>query len=663
MGPYGRSERRPSMAERRPSVSYTPPSIPHLAGLEKPQDPHLKLDHCDVLILGTGLVESILAASLSWAGVEVLHIDQNKYYGDLASTLTVEQIKKWVMEVNQGRINHFQEAQLYVPGGSQTNNFCSKDYGIDLTPKIMFAKSDLLALLVKSRVYRYLEFQSLSNFHVFENGQFNRKVSNTTKQDLFTDQRLSLTDKRYLMKFLKFALIDIQDEEKNKLIWDNAKTPIGEFLKHQFKLAEPQINELVYSIALCSKELTKAPEAMARIRRYLTSVDVYGPFPVMMLKFGGPGEISQGFCRSAAVAGTTYKLDTRLIDYDQDKMIARFSDGSSVKIKEKLIISPTQIPPFLRAQYENEVVKDLQEFYVTRLTAIIKRDCHQWTSDHETSAIVVFPPHSLPTDNNESVQVIIQNGGSGICPVGESIWYAQLIEQDLSRAKLDLQLALDKMQMTILKEEEEEEIDEQPQQSSIDAAMDDVDYDDNLLKPTDMIMNSGVTPPSPQIVSSSFKLGDELNSFTPKKPLDFVCKLGYVQKTYIKPNLVNVLLNANESNNIIYKTLAKNPNVIFSNMPSAELSYDGVVSETKGLFSRVTGSDEDFFDVDFEDDEEFGDDDDDTPAHPNASIIGNGDLLSHLPPENAIESDDEDDDDKHHNDHHHHPFDVDQMEL
>lgn len=640
------------MAERRPSVAYTPPAIPHLAGLEKPQDAHLKLDQCDVLILGTGLVESILAASLSWAGVEVLHIDQNKYYGDLTSTLTIEQLKKWVMEVNQGRINHFQEAQLYVPGGSQTNNFCSKDYGIDLTPKIMFAKSDLLALLVKSRVYRYLEFQSLSNFHVFENGHFNRKVSNTTKQDLFTDQRLSLTDKRYLMKFLKFALIDIQDEEKNKLIWDNAKTPIGEFLRDQFKLGEPQINELVYSIALCSKETTKAPEAMARIRRYLTSVDVYGPFPVMMLKFGGPGEISQGFCRSAAVAGTTYKLDTRLIDYDQDKKIAKFSDGSSVKIKEKLIISPTQIPPFLRAQYENEVVANLQEFYVTRLITIIKRDCHQWTSDHETSAIVVFPPHSLPTDNKESVQVIIQNGGSGICPVGESIWYAQLIEQDLTRAKLDLQLALDKMQMTILRDEESEE--------AIDDQDIDIDDEDNLLKPTDMIMNSSVTPPSPQIVSGSFKLGDGLNSFTPKKPIDFVCKLGYVQKTYIKPNLVNVLLNANESNNVIYKTLSKNSNVIFSNMPSAELSYDGVVSETKGLFSRVTGSDEDFFDVDFEDDEEFGDDEDDTPARPpTASMIGNGEHLSQVLPENAIESDDEDEDD----DHHHQPFDVDQMEL
>ena len=32
----------------------------------------------------------------------------------------------------------------------------------------MFCQSDLLSLFIKSRVYRYLEFQSLSNFHVLK---------------------------------------------------------------------------------------------------------------------------------------------------------------------------------------------------------------------------------------------------------------------------------------------------------------------------------------------------------------------------------------------------------------------------------------------------------------------------------------------------------------
>ena len=39
-------------------------------------------------------------------------------------------------------------------------------------------------------------------------------------------------------------------------------------------------------------------------------------------------------------------------------------------------------------------------------------------------------------------------------------------------------------------------------------------------------------------------------------------------------------------------------------MPSSEISYDGIIGECKLIFSRITGSDEDFFDVDFEDEDD-----------------------------------------------------------
>ena len=39
----------------------------------------------DVLIIGTGLSECILAAALARSGQKVLHIDQNKHYGSEVS--------------------------------------------------------------------------------------------------------------------------------------------------------------------------------------------------------------------------------------------------------------------------------------------------------------------------------------------------------------------------------------------------------------------------------------------------------------------------------------------------------------------------------------------------------------------------------------------------
>ncbi|KAG2734126.1 hypothetical protein G9P44_002132 [Scheffersomyces stipitis] len=644
-----RTERRKSMAERRPSVSYTPSVIPHLAGLEKPQEPSLKIDQCDVLIMGTGLVESILAASLSWQGVQVLHIDNKNYYGDSSSTLTIDQLKKWCMEVNSGRLQHFQDAQIYIPGGKSTNKFNSKDYGIDLSPKVMFCKSDLLALLIKSRVYKYLEFQSLSNFHVFENDDFSQKITTqTSKEDIFTDKSLSLITKRNLMKFLKFILTDNKDPVKKKILVDNGKVKVQDFLVKQFNLELPQINELVYSIGLCINEGTETREAMAKIKRFLVSFDVYGSFPVMVSKYGGPGEISQGFCRSAAVAGTTYKLNTSLVDYDPRSKIAKFNDGSHVKINEKLVISPTQVPKFLQSNY-NEVTENLKQFSITRLITVVRRDCKEWMAEQDSSAIVVFPPHSLPTNNEQSVQVIIQNGNTGVCPEGQSIWFSHTSEQDLNRAKQDLESAYEKMEASLLREAN----------ADLEGAFDDQDF----------VLSAQGTP----VFVNSFKLGESLQNFVPKEKLEIVCKVGYVQKTYANPDLSNIF-HATAEDNVVLKNVADAENdILFSNMPSAELSYDGNISEAKLIYQKITGSDEDFFDVDFEDDDDDYDNNDPhdssnlgssttlKSSSSNGGIVGGGpNSSSNL---RALASDNEDvivdssDDDDHN------PFGADEMEL
>lgn len=78
----------------------------------------------------------------------------------------------------------------------------------------------------------------------------------------------------------------------------------------------------------------------------------------MVSKYGGPGELAQGFCRSAAVAGTTYKLNTNLVDFDPMSKIAHFDDGSHIKINEKVIISPTQLPKF----YNQATTKSLKDY-------------------------------------------------------------------------------------------------------------------------------------------------------------------------------------------------------------------------------------------------------------------------------------------------------------
>lgn len=53
-------------------------------------------DKYDLVIEGTGLSESILAAAASWAGKKVLHVDKNTYYGAHWAALSIEQLDAWV---------------------------------------------------------------------------------------------------------------------------------------------------------------------------------------------------------------------------------------------------------------------------------------------------------------------------------------------------------------------------------------------------------------------------------------------------------------------------------------------------------------------------------------------------------------------------------------
>lgn len=588
-----KTERRPSMAERRSSINHTngsgsgrlamdsqlenqsnspspipqqqqrrPSVVPHLAGIEKPL-PETIPDQCDVVIAGTGLIESILAAALAWQGSNVLHIDSNDYYGDTTATLTIDQLKNWVQKVNKHEIPGYEKALLYIPSG---NELISKDYGIDLTPKILFAKSDLLSLLVKSRVYKYLEFLPLSTFHVFENDNF-EKMSNT-KQDIFTNQTLSLITKRSLMKFLKFAI----DWEKNNELWESyRKKPIEEFLNDQFKLEKPQIYELIFSIGLCNDLKINTHDALLRIKRYLVSFDVYGNFPVMYSKFGGAGEISQGFCRSAAVAGTTYKLNTKLISFDPKTKIAKFSDNSKVLVNEKIVLSPSQKPT-------NSKNLPTQKYQIQRLTAIVKKDCKEWFENGESSSIVVFPTGSLSSNNKYAVQAIIMGEDTEITSKGTSVWYLSTIESG-KKGLEDLEAALNAMEKSLLRE------------SSDNLEIDELLKNDGLL--------------------SSVKLGQSFKDFVPKEKIQYLLKLYYIQNTSIPhSNIVIPSLYKTELDNqdLLQKSNKdSNPpdqDVIYSSLPTGEISYDGIITAAKTLYEKIVGSDDDFFDVDFEDEDE-----------------------------------------------------------
>lgn len=434
---------------------------------------------------------------------------------------------------------------LYIPRPLQ-----SRKYFIDLTPKILFAKSDLLPILLKSRVNKYLEFKPLTGFHTYENDSFEKVPG--SKEDIFTDQQLSLLTKRSLMRFMKFVV----DYEQTPEVWEPYKNaPIGEFLQSKFKVEPQQANELIYSIGLCTTANISTVDALARIKRYIVSLGVYGSFPALYVMYGGAGELVQGFARSAAVAGATYKLNTTVKSYDKATKTATLADGGRIQVSERMIASSESA--FKIAQTDLDAKAPKSE--ITRMTCIVAKDCKEWFAENEQAAVIAFPPGSLPTNNKRAVHAIILGGGSGMCPTGHCIWYLSSTEKG-SKARADLEQALLKLEVSIMRESTE-----------------DFEFE---VDPNDVSVRPDGMP-----VLSSVKLGQSLQNFVPKEKLNYLLKLLYTQATSYSESELDLGFDIVQP-------------------PSEEITFDGIISAAVKLYEKIVGSDDDFFDIDFEDEDE-----------------------------------------------------------
>ena len=102
----------------------------------------------------------------------------------------------------------------------------------------------------------------------------------------------------------------------------------------------------------------------------------------------------------------------------------------------------------------------------------------------------------------------------------------------------------------------------------------------------------GLTP------SGTLKLSQSLQNFKAKEKLRYVMKLEFTQLTIV--DQAESFRGYGYSDEIA----TTKDGIIISNMPSSELSYDGIIEEAKKLYREIVGDDVDFFDVDFEDDED-----------------------------------------------------------
>lgn len=157
------------------------------------------------------------------------------------------------------------------------------------------------------------------------------------REDVFADDSLSRRDKIGLMKFLRYALQESEEEVSETMAESTAS--LETVLTSRFNIPT------VLHAPLLALALSPGPAAavsfglaLPRIRRHLQSIGTFGAgFGAVVPKYGGSAEIVQVACRAGAVGGGVYALGTGISAINGDaKQKSESNSTQSHILKVKL---------------------------------------------------------------------------------------------------------------------------------------------------------------------------------------------------------------------------------------------------------------------------------------------------------------------------------------
>lgn len=285
----------------------------------------------DVVVCGTGLSECILSGLLSQEGKRVLHIDRNSYYGDEGASLNLTSLWK-----------------LFRPGVEPPKDLGSnRDWNVDLIPKFVMANGNLVKILLKTRVAKYLEWKPVDGTFVYQNkegGFFSKggvkieKVPGTPEEAIKSDLMGLLEKNRCKNLFVYVQKYDPKDPKTHGGL-DLNKETFAALIK-KFDLSTNMIDFIGHAVALYTDDnfiQRPAIETVDKIKLYMDSHGRYGNSPFIYPIYG-LGGIPEGFSRMCAIYGGTFMLNK-----DIDEVIFENGKVSGVRSGDEIAKCKTVI--------------------------------------------------------------------------------------------------------------------------------------------------------------------------------------------------------------------------------------------------------------------------------------------------------------------------------
>ncbi|KAG1363294.1 rab escort protein 1 [Cocos nucifera] len=415
----------------------------------------------DLVVLGTGLPESLLAAAAAAAGKSVLHLDHNPFYGSHFSSLSLPFPPSFLHSPplppdpstppsapspssSYAAVNlrpHRLYSEIEIAGSSPEP---SKAFLLDLAgPRVLYCADETVDLMLRSGASHHVEFKSVDANLIYWEGRLCSVPD--SRQAIFKDRTLGLAEKREMMKLLKLVQQHIgsgdgqvaatAEEAAVGISAEDLETPFAEFLKKQ--RLPPKIRTIIlYAIALANhdqdnaescKKLITTKQGIESLALYNSSV---GRFPNAVSAFiypiYGHGELPQAFCRCAAVKGALYVLRMPIVALLIDKESrqykgVRLASGQDI-FSHHLVMEPSlQVPSSV--SHSNTVCEGLNDSnligYAARGVCITSGPIQQGSSN----ILVVFPPKSLHSGQLTTVRALQLSSNVGVCPPGLFVVY------------------------------------------------------------------------------------------------------------------------------------------------------------------------------------------------------------------------------------------------
>jgi len=331
----------------------------------------------DVCILGTGLKESILSGILSSEQKKVLHIDVNDYYGGECASITLEQLY-----------------QKFGKGAPPAAFGKSRDWSVDLAPKLIMSCGLLVKILVKTQIASKMDFKSVDGSFVVQDKKIYKVPSTAT--EALSSSLLGFFEKTRVKNFLEYVgNYEVNDPKTHK--GRDLRKMTARALFKDFSLSENVIDFVGHAMGLNANDdyMDKPALPMCQaVRLYGESVLQYGNSPYIYPLYG-LGELPQNFSRLGAVWGGVSMLKAPfegvIFDANQ-KAVGVKLQGQEIKCK--LIISdPSYFPD--RVKKVGKVIRQI---------CILSHPVDG--TNNAESAQIIIPQRPLKRKNDIYVSVV-----------------------------------------------------------------------------------------------------------------------------------------------------------------------------------------------------------------------------------------------------------------